>query len=143
MNLIRYKNNPWSFLDKTFEDFGDEFFGLNPFKSSEPACNIKETEKEYQIDMSIPGFSKNDVNINIENDVLTVNGLVEDIKETEEENWHRKEFRAQSFTKQWRLPEDVTNDEISAKFENGILKLSLGKKEPVIPEKNIKQIEIQ
>lgn len=141
-SLIRKNKDPFWFLDRTFEDFSNDFFGF-PFQSNSPATNIKETDVQYLIDMSIPGFNKENVTINVEDGVLTVSGNIEENKEETNDKWHRKEFRSQSFSKRWYIPEDAEAEKISAKFENGILNITLDKKTPVLPEKKTYQIEIQ
>ena len=107
-----------------------------------PAVNIKENEKEFMIEVAAPGLSKEDIQIKLEKDVLTISSEVEN-KNDEIENDHfmRKEFGFQSFSRSFKLPESVDQEKIQASHKNGILTVEL----PRIDEaklKNTKMIKI-
>ena len=94
-----------------------------------PAANIKETEDDFQVTLAAPGFKKEDFNIDLEDDVLTISSTVENTSETKDEKEHytRKEFSHSSFSRAFSLPEDVKQDEISAAYTDGILTIVVPK----------------
>ena len=109
-------------LERCLDDFASEFFGrtLPTFtKNYSILSNKKETDKDYQLEISVPGFTKEEIKIEIDNDILTISSEVKD----------ETIFCKKSFEKQYSIPNDVNQDEISAKVENGILYLVLPKKE--------------
>ena len=110
----------------------DRFFDSDLLKMASvpqlPMVNIIEEEKEFVVEMAAPGMTKKDFNIAIENGLLTISA--ENKVETEEvkKNFTRKEFNFNSFTRTFTMPEIVNEEKIDATYENGILKLHLGKK---------------
>ena len=104
-----------------------------------PAVNIKETSKEFSLEFAAPGFNKNDFKVNIENNVLTINANKEEEKNEENKRFTRREFSFNSFSRSFTLPENVNTDKIDAKYNDGILRLSVPKKEEtkVLPKKEI------
>ncbi len=121
-----------SVLDEFFKP--DWFGGMNTLTTNVPAVNIKEGEKDFSLELSIPGFKKEDFNIEVDNDVLTISSEVKAEKETKEENYTRREFRVSSFKRAFTLPETVDAENINASYEDGILKLTLPKKEEALPK---------
>lgn len=106
-----------------------------------PAVNISETEKEYQLEFSLAGYNKKDLNINLENDTLTVSAKIESEHTTEskDKNYTRREYKSRSFSRAFYLPEQIKETDIDASFENGILSLTLPKSEKAKPTQiNIK-----
>ena len=104
-----------------------------------PAVNVKENEKDYQVEVAAPGFNKKDFNVAIENGCLTISAEKKEEKEQKEDNYTRREFGYASFSRSFNLPENIREDDINAQYEDGILKLSLAKKElsQVKPKKAI------
>ena len=92
------------------------------------------------VELAAPGLEKKDFKIELENQVLTVSSEKEEEKKEETKNFKRREFSYNSFSRSFQLPEDVLSDKIDAKYENGILKLSVPKKEVTVskPKKEIK-----
>lgn len=102
--------------------------------------NLSNTDKEYNIEVSAPGFSKEELNLEIKEGVLSIKGKhTVDSKESTKK-YSRQEFSKSSFLREFTVPEDASN-EIEAKFENGILYISLKKKDP--PKEESKKIEIK
>jgi HSP20 family protein len=101
-------------------------------KGFKPLVNISETETSYDIEMAIPGFEKNNVSISIENDTLKISGTRE-IKEYKTN--HKSEYRHKSFDRTFNLGKEIDTENVSAKFENGILTILLNKKEEAKPRK--------
>jgi HSP20 family protein len=119
-------------------DLDDDFFGNG---MSTPPANVTETEKEYHIDLSVPGLNKEDLKVDVEDGVLTVSSEQEEEKKSEEKNYHRREFSYSSFKRTFTLPENADENKINAKYENGMLKLSIPKSETSV-SKPKKQISI-
>ena len=119
-------NSPLSGL---FENFlGDDFF-TREFASYVPAVNFSEGKEHYHLDVSAPGFEKDDFKIELNRGVLTVTGHHKTEKETTDKNYSRKEFNYGSFQRSFTLPEGVNEAGVEAKYDNGILKISLKKNE--------------
>jgi len=108
-----------------------------------PSVNVKESADGFEVDMAAPGLEKKDFKIEINHGTLTISSEKKVENETKEgQQFTRREFSYQSFSRSFTLPETVDNDKISAKYENGILKVSIPKKEEAKP-KPAKTIEIK
>ena len=92
-----------------------------------PAVNISETEKDFVVEMAVPGFKKEDFKVKVENEVLIIEAEKKEEKVEEEKNYTRKEYSHESFCRSFRLPENVKEDMIMAGYEDGMLKLTLPK----------------
>lgn len=99
-----------------------------------PAVNIKEHESGFELEVAIPGMKKEDFHVEVEHEVMSIRADVEVTKEEKEENYTRREFRARSFRRNFTLPETVDADKIQADYQDGILRLSLPKKEEALPK---------
>jgi HSP20 family protein len=144
MTLIKYQNNLPNILSRFLENDLENWNTQNytEANSTLPAVNIRENTEEYGIEVAVPGFDKNDFNINLDNDLLTISSeKIVDHEVKEDERFTRKEFSYQSFKRTFTLPELVEGDKITAKYENGILKIVIPKKEEAKP-KPIKQIAV-
>jgi HSP20 family protein len=106
-----------------------------------PAANISETNTEYKIDLSVPGLKKDDFKIEVDNGTLTVSCEKEEEKKDDNKKYKRREYSYNSFSRTFQLPENVKDDQINAKYENGLLCLTIPKKETSI-SKPKKQIQI-
>ncbi len=133
---------------KTFANgFLDEFFNRNigNFVGSDavlnqPAVNVVETEDSFKLELAAPGFDKQNFSVNVENDYLTVTASRETNNEEKNERYTRREFSVTSFKRSFKLPKTVNQEVIAAVYENGILNVTLGKKEEAKPL--VKTIEI-
>jgi len=142
MKLIK-RNDDWGFPSVWEDFFNNDVFDLPAMASrgtTVPAVNINETDKEFELELAAPGLKKNDFKVNIDRNVLTVSTEKEEKKEEKEKNFTRKEFSYQSFSRSFTLPESVNQDKIDAKYNDGVLKLVLPKKDEVIPKS--KEIKI-
>ena len=145
MSLI--KRNEWPLLGNGswLSDFFDteKFFDSDLLKNRAlPAVNVKESEKNYEIDVVAPGRSKKDFNISAENGVLTISSEMKEEKEEKEKDYTRKEFSYSSFSRSFVLPENANEDDIKANYADGILKLEVAKK--VINQPKVKKaIEVK
>lgn len=128
-----------SVFSDLFDD--DNFFEGNFINQAVPAVNVKEGDDNFEIELAVPGMQKDDFKIDVENGVLSISSEKEESKEEEVENYSRKEFSYSSFKRAFTLPENVDNDNIKAKYKDGVLGITLKKKE-VAATKPAKAIEI-
>lgn len=121
-------------MPSLFNGFFDDDRWFNPdvwngWKSSVPAANVSETEDEFHIDLAAPGMDKKDFHVNFENGVLYIKSEKEDELKKEEDGYTRQEFSYSSFSRSFLLPDGVNEEMIHASYKDGILSLSLPKKE--------------
>lgn len=137
MSLIKTNGN--GFPVKTiFSDLfdSDKFFNDTFFKRSlVPAVNVRDTDNTYEIELAAPGMKKSDFKVNVENGLLTISAETESEQEEKTKNYTRREFRSESFSRAFTLPENANEEKIGAKYEDGVLKLSLAKKVPAAAAK--------
>jgi len=130
-----------------FDNFFNEFFEgeFKPRKvartSSVPAANVKETKKEFHVELAAPGMVKEDFKIELNVDLLTIRAEKSEDKEKKEERFTKREFNFTSFERSFRLPENIDFEKINAKYEGGILTLEIPKME-VEEEAKVRQIAI-
>ena len=125
--------------------FNDRFFkqiNTSGSQSHSPAVNVIEDEKNYRIEVAVPGVKREDFNIELEKDVLTISTEMKEGKEDQTPNYLRREFNFQSFKRSFQLPETIDQENIQASHEAGILIVNLPKSEELV-EKAMKQIEVQ
>ncbi len=145
MTLVKRSNFPSLLNERWLTDFmdTDRFFDSDLLKMTYapplPLVNILEEEKEFLLEMAAPGMTKKDFHINIDNGVLTISAENKVEKEEVKKDFTRKEFSFNSFTRSFTLPENASDEKIDATYENGILKLHIGKKmlTKVPPKKEI------
>jgi HSP20 family protein len=145
MSLI--KRNEWPLLGNGswLSDFFDteKFFDSDLLKNRAlPAVNVREAEKNYEIEVVAPGRSKKDFKISAEEGVLTISSEIEEKQEQNEKDYTRREFSYSSFSRSFMLPENANEDDIKANYADGILKLEVAKK--VISQPKVKKaIEVK
>lgn len=120
-----------------FPGFIDEFFGRdlpgfffdsdNRFNT--PAVNISETKDDYRIELAAPGLEKNDIKIDLDNNVLTISSEKKEEHEEKEERYMRREFSYSTFSRSFSLPESVDVENIKASHKDGVLEVVLPKSE--------------
>jgi HSP20 family protein len=103
-----------------------------------PATDIFETKDNYVFKMEVPGLTKEDIDVEFHNHVLSIKGEKKEEKEVEKENYHRIESYSGAFTRSFSLPKDADADKIEASMKDGILELRVAKAE----EKKAKAISI-
>jgi HSP20 family protein len=129
----RYGIAPRTFgglIEDVFQNGANFFHDDVPVRSSVPV-NIKETDKSYEVHVVAPGLNKEDIKINVERDMLTIS--FEQKEEQAESKWLRNEYHFRSFKRSFTLNEKVDVANINAKYNDGILYVSLPKKENVEP----------
>ncbi len=114
------RHNPFSGF------FKDNFFEGEMENTFRPSTNTITKGDRYEVHLALPGYKKSSINISVENNVLTIKA--DDIEESEVKgNYSRREFYQVGFSHSLSLPDDVNEDKIEARFEDGILKVSIGR----------------
>lgn len=108
--------------------FSDSFMG-DRFISRVPAVNIAETQEAYEVELAAPGLSKEDFKINVDNDVITVSAEKKAESENAEKHYNKREYSYTSFTRSFTLPDTADQSKIDARYKDGVLQLSVGKRE--------------
>lgn len=124
------------FSPRLFDFNGDGF----DFAIRVPSVNITENEKEFKIEMAAPGLERKDFKVEVENGVLCISSEKEEESKEEKKNYTRREYSYNSFSRSFTLPDNALPDKINAKYENGVLNITLPKKEVTVskPAKEIK-----
>lgn len=94
-----------------------------------PAVNITENKDDYKVALAVPGMKKDDFSIDMEGNMLTISCEKEENKEEKDARFNRKEYNYSSFTRSFTLPDEINKEKIEARYEDGLLKLVLPKKE--------------
>lgn len=124
-------------FNKHFPNFIDEFFGGDIFDSPKsssqignylPAVNVKENENDFEVQVAVPGMKKEDFKIEVQNNILGISSKIREEETEEKENYTRKEFSYQSFSRSFALPKTINEEAIKAQYENGVLKIRIPKK---------------
>jgi HSP20 family protein len=138
MSLVRFRKN-----SPVFNPFFDDFFGSEMLEGRNqrnvPSANVKEKEDKFEIELAVPGFDKEQVKVELNEKILTISSEREEHNEEKEEKYSRREFRYSSFSRSFRLPENIQESEIKANFKNGILTIEVPK---ALEVKKVKSIEI-
>jgi HSP20 family protein len=137
MSLVKFSNQFPALFDHFFEndlyDWSNRHFSTT--ETTLPSVNIKESADEFEVELAAPGFVKSDFTIELNHDMLTISSekkVENEIKEGQQ--FARREFSYQSFSRSFTLPHTVDNDKIKARYENGILRVSIPKKEEAKPK---------
>lgn len=139
MKLIRY-NQLDPQVPASFSGMLDRFFSDSmsaALKQFTPAVDISEDEKSYAIHLAVPGVKKSDFKINLIDGKLTVSGERKMEEKKEGKNYHSIETQFGNFSRSFFLPEDVLADQIEASYENGMLILTLPKREKKVAKATI------
>ena len=130
-----FLNNNWS--DWTNRHYSDTNTTL-------PSVNIKETEENFEVEMAAPGMEKDDFKVEVNNGYLTISSEKNSETKTEDKKgrYTKQEFRYESFTRSFTLPDSADLEKIAAKYEKGILTISIPKREETKP-KPVRQISIE
>ncbi len=122
-------------MPTVFDDFfkpWNEWFdkgGLLGRTMNVPAVNITENKDEYMVSLAAPGLKKDDFHIAIDGNMLTISSEKEENKEEKDKMFTRKEYNYSSFSRSFTLPEEINKEKIDAKYEDGVLRLTLPRKE--------------
>jgi len=144
MSIIRWNRDRDFFpaIPSFFERMGwdDDFLPAFWNGKQMPAVNISETEKEFLVELAAPGMTKKDFHVTVEEGMLKISAEKEEKKEEKEKDYHRREYNFASFERLFRLPENVNPDVVKARYEEGVLKITLQKM--AIKEPKKKEIQI-
>jgi HSP20 family protein len=122
-------------MPSVFDDFfkpWNEWFdngGILGRSMNVPAVNITEQKDEYQVSLAAPGLKKDDFKIDVDGNMLTISSEKEESKEEKEKSFTRKEYNYSSFSRSFTLPEEINKEKIEARYEDGVLKIALPRKE--------------
>ena len=129
-----------NFFSRDLMDWNNSNFSST--NSTLPAVNIKENEESFLIEVAAPGLAKENFKVNLDRNLLTISSEMKQEKNENDKKYSRHEFSYQSFQRSFTLPEaTVEGDRISAKYADGILYVTLPKREEVKP-KPAREIEI-
>jgi HSP20 family protein len=131
MTLVRW-NQP------TLATLMDDFFGKSTSNGTslfEPAVNVIENKDVYEMQLAIPGYTKDEVKLSIENNTLTISAEYE--QKEESASYSRREFVKTSFERSFSLPRSIDQEKVEASFENGILNIKLPRKGDLVIKKEI------
>ena len=135
MNLVKRSTvNFPSILDELLKP--NWLGGIQSFNATIPAVNVKENDTSFTLELAAPGKTKDDFNIKIDRNVLTISSEFKNENEEidDEGIYTLKEFSYSSFRRSFTLPETVNADNINASYENGVLNVTLPKKEEALPK---------
>lgn len=141
MTLVRYE--PWSMLNQIRREMDQMLETANEGGESSaiatsdwiPAVDIKETKDAFILHADVPGVDPKDVDVHMENGILTIKGERESEKKDEREGYKRVERQYGSFYRRFSLPDTADAEKISAKSKNGVVEITIPKKEAVQPRK--------
>lgn len=123
-----------------FDAFDDFFRPVFYDEQRDLKTNIKETETNYELDVEMPGYEKENIKVSLENGYLTVSAKKESKEESDGKRYLRKEI-SESCSRSYYVGQDVSRNDIKAKYENGILSVSVPKSQPKLPESSFIDIE--
>ncbi|AEE50178.1 Hsp20/alpha crystallin family protein [Haliscomenobacter hydrossis] len=128
MSIVRW--NPM--VAPTFRSLVEDFFGDSDFlnfkdKNFVPAVNIKEMEGEFEVELAVPGMTKEDIKVEVLDGILTISAEKNDKKEEKTKKYTRREFSYNKFSRSFTLPEHVDPEAIKANYVDGVLHLALPK----------------
>lgn len=136
MSLIKRNGSNFPSVPSFLDDlFASNLFdwGTSNFSSTQttiPSVNIRETHDNFEVEMAAPGMDKSDFKAELDGNTLTISSTKQHEHEDKQEGYSRKEFSYQSFQRSFTLPKDVVDeDKIGAQYENGLLRLTIPKKE--------------
>lgn len=144
-SLVKANERVPSVFDDFFKPWNEWFTngGFLGKPMTVPAVNVVENQNEYKVSLAAPGMKKSDFEIDVEGNMLTISSEQEETKEQKDEQYTRREFSYSSFSRSFSVPDDVKQDKIEAVYEEGILKISLPKKEDARGKSISKHIAIK
>lgn len=131
--------NPY--VNSIFDNFFNDSFITDRLVTRVPAVNISETQEAFKIELAAPGLQKSDFKINVDKNLITISVEKKDEQVTEEKLYSKKEFSYTSFTRSFSLPETVNYNTIDATYTDGVLNVSVGKKEEAIVAKRLIEVK--
>lgn len=141
MSLIKYKPFSTSLLDSDLDRVFENFFDLDPWdiKTRYPKVDVRDEKDHYIVEADLPGLTEKDIEVKVENDILTIQSNKTEKREEKKNGYLIRERKASSFIRSFVLPNDVNREQIEASMKNGVLTIKLSKN----PEAKPKMIEIK
>jgi HSP20 family protein len=136
MNLVRYEPTTLSLLN-SFDRLFDGIF--EDRTASVPAVDVRETETSWHMEIDLPGLTEKDVEVKLDNNLLTISSRKEEKQEEKKNGYLLRERRASSFCRSFVLPDEADREKIEALFANGVLSLNF----PKLPAAQPKTIEVK
>lgn len=138
-------------MDRLFDE-AFRGFGLSPFRAElfpplaasgllKPQVDIGANDQEYSITIEVPGVEEKDVKIEVADNIMTIRGEKKQEKEEKSKDYYRVERSYGSFQRDLSLPHDASQEDVKAKFKNGVLTITIPRK--ALPKSEVKQIEIK
>ena len=131
--------NPY--VNSVFDTFFNDSFITDRLVTRVPAVNISETESAFKIELAAPGLQKSDFKINVDKNLISISVEKQEEKVEEEKTYSKREFSYSSFTRSFTLPDTVDYNTISAEYVDGVLMVSVGKKEDSIIAKRLIEVK--
>jgi HSP20 family protein len=133
MTLVKFnnglKNNAHPFFNDVFDSLLNDSFIGDKLVSRVPAVNIAENDNEFHIELAVPGLKKEDFKINLDKNILTVSAEKKAENTAEAKKYSKREYSYSSFVRSFTLPDSVDHSKIEADYTDGILKLTVAKRE--------------
>lgn len=126
-SLIKLSEKMPTVFDDYFKPWNELFDGGGLWGKTMniPAVNITEHKDQYMVSLAVPGMKKDDFKIDVDGNLLTISSEKEENKEEKEKKFTRKEYNYSSFSRCFTLPEEINKEKIEAKYEDGVLKISM------------------
>ena len=144
--LLARRNNNSDWLSNIFDDVFFDTDETPRMNATAPATNIKESDKDYTMEVAAPGLKKEWVRVNIDNDGnlnIAIENKMEHKNEDKHEHYLRREFSYSNYQQTYTLPEDADREKISAKVADGVLEVQIPKLTPKEETKATKNIEVK
>jgi HSP20 family protein len=137
MSIIKYRPRTMDLFnwDRVF----DSYFGDSDYSVRTPAVDVKEDDDRYLVEVELPGLNEKDVEVKVENGMLTISSKKDESKEEKDDGYIRKERRHYSFSRSFSLPDNVDAEKVTASFKNGLLDIAV----PKAPAAKPKLIEVK
>lgn len=129
------------FVNTVFDNLFNDSFISDRLITRVPAVNIAESESGFQIEVAAPGLKKSDFKINVDKTIMTISVEKTVEKDDDSKVYNKKEFNYTSFSRSFTLPEIVDYASIDASYENGVLSITIGKKEEAIVAKRLIEVK--
>ena len=132
MALIKYTRPNTDLFSRNFNDVMDEFFSTAANYRNDnfmPSVDVSESEKQFEVSVELPGMKKEDITVDLEKGRLTISGERKFENNEEGKNYHRVETKYGSFSRSFQLPDSINEESIVAKYDNGILNITIEKSE--------------
>ena len=153
-NLEKSANSPFQLLQSQINELFDTFFDddsfggwldkkddFGSFQNLSPSFEVKEDKKKITVRAELPGVSEKDIDVTLDNGLLTITGEKRLEKKDDDEHCHFTEFQYGSFSRSFNLSSEIDEDKVKAKFHKGVLNLELPKKS--VKEKKSKSIKVE